>query len=83
MRTSRGLVERFGARIEVRVGMVREIVAMHALGARGVLCFEPNVAPRIVTDVWDALGGGRPVDAELDLLLRLNAALARGGNPRR
>ena len=73
-----GLVERFGARIEVRVGMVREIVAMHALGARGVLCFEPNVAPPVVTDVWDALERAAP--AELDTLLRLNAALARGGN---
>ena len=74
------LVDRFGARIEVRVGMVREIVTMHALGARGVLCFEANVAPRLVTDVWDALEGGRtpPVDA----LLRCNTALARGGNPR-
>jgi 4-hydroxy-tetrahydrodipicolinate synthase len=74
------LVARFGERLEVRVGMVREIVAMHALGARGVLCFEPNVAPRLVTDVWNALDAHQtpPVDA----LLRLNAALARGGNPR-
>ncbi len=49
------LVDRFGARLEVRVGMIREIVAMHALGAGGVLCFEPNVSPRMVTDVWAAL----------------------------
>lgn len=69
-----------GARIEVRVGMVREIAAMHALGARGVLCFEPNVAPQLVTNVWDSLeAGAQPLT---EPLLRLNAALARGGNPR-
>ena len=74
------LVDRNGSRLEVRVGMIRQIVAMHALGARGVLCFEPNVAPRLVTDVWDDLEAGRPPAP--DALLRCNAALARGGNPR-
>lgn len=74
------LVERFGTRIEVRVGMVREVAAMHALGVRGVLCFEPNVAPRFVTEVWDALEAQRA--AGIDALLALNTALARGGNPR-
>jgi 4-hydroxy-tetrahydrodipicolinate synthase len=66
--------------LEVRVGMVREIAAMHVLGARGVLCFEPNVAPQLVTNVWDALESGTPPPTEP--LLQLNAALARGGNPR-
>lgn len=74
------LVERFGARLDVRVGMLRELVAMHQLGARGVLCFEPNVAPRLVTDVWARLEAGEPPDAER--LLRLNRALSLGGNPR-
>jgi 4-hydroxy-tetrahydrodipicolinate synthase len=74
------LVERFGSRIDVRVGMVREIGAMHALGARGLLCFEANVWPRIVYDAWDGLETGAS-DA-LRRLLRLNTALARGGNPR-
>lgn len=74
------LVAKFGARIEVRVGMVREIVAMHALGARGVLCFEPNVAPQFVTEVWDALEAGR--EPMVEPLLACNRALARGGNPR-
>ncbi len=74
------LVDRFGGRLEVRVGMVREIVAMHALGARGVLCFEPNVAPRVVRDAWDNLETGE--SGSVEALLRLNAALARGGNPR-
>jgi 4-hydroxy-tetrahydrodipicolinate synthase len=75
-----GLVDRFGRRVEVRVGMVREIVAMYALGARGVLCFEPNVAPRIVTKVWQELAEG--LNPDVGALLHLNAALARGGNPR-
>jgi 4-hydroxy-tetrahydrodipicolinate synthase len=75
------LVARFGSRVEVRVGMVREVVAMHALGARGVLCFEANVAPRAVTNVWDELEAGAPV-SQLPHLLAVNAALARGGNPR-
>jgi 4-hydroxy-tetrahydrodipicolinate synthase len=75
------LVERFGSRLEVRVGMVREVVAMHALGARGVLCFEANVSPRAVTNVWDELEAGEPV-TQLPHLLMLNGALSRGGNPR-
>jgi 4-hydroxy-tetrahydrodipicolinate synthase len=75
-----GLTARLRERIEVRVGMIREIVAMHALGVRSVLCFEPNVAPGIVTRVWSQLEAGGPVSVEP--LLQLNAALARGGNPR-
>jgi 4-hydroxy-tetrahydrodipicolinate synthase len=74
------LIARFGARIEVRVGMVREAVAMHALGVRGVLCFEPNVAAGLVTAVWAQLEAQAPV--AIEPLLHLNAALARGGNPR-
>jgi 4-hydroxy-tetrahydrodipicolinate synthase len=74
------LVDRCGSRVEVRVGMVREVAAMHALGARGVLCFEPNVAPRIVTKVWEALDAG--LGPDLGALLHVNSALARGGNPR-
>jgi dihydrodipicolinate synthase/N-acetylneuraminate lyase len=50
------------------------------LGARGLLCFDANVAPQVVTRAWGSLAGG---DAPaVDSLLRLNAALARGGNPR-
>jgi 4-hydroxy-tetrahydrodipicolinate synthase len=74
------LLARCGAQIEVRVGMVREMVAMHALGVRGVLCFEPNVAPGLVAGLWAQLDARAPVATEA--LLRLNAALARGGNPR-
>ncbi len=75
------LVARFGDRLEVRVGMVREVVSMYALGARGVLCFEANVLPRAVSDVWDELVAGAPV-TRLPHLLEVNSALSRGGNPR-
>jgi 4-hydroxy-tetrahydrodipicolinate synthase len=75
------LVARFRSRVEVRVGMVREVVGMHALGARGVLCFEANVSPRSVTNVWDELEAAEPV-TQLQHLLAVNAALSRGGNPR-
>ncbi len=74
------LVERFADRLEVRVGMVREIVAMYALGARGVLCFDANVSPRVARQAWDDLDAGDA--ASVPLLLELNSALARGGNPR-
>ncbi len=80
------LVERNGSRIDVRVGMIREIVAMRALGAKGVLCFEPNVAPGLVTRVWNGIRSDATttdVDSSpMSTLLQLNSALARGGNPR-
>jgi len=67
-------VEAFGERIEVRVGMTSEIASACEVGARGLLCFEPNIAPGLTVDACDSL--------ELARLLTLNAALARGGNPR-
>ncbi len=74
------LVAGKSARVEVRVGVVREMTAMYELGARGVLCFEPNVLPEIVTGAWARLGVGDT--SGMEALLRLNSALARGGNPR-
>ncbi len=47
---------------------------MHEVGAQGLLCFEPNVAPQLAVDACASLETAR--------LLQLNAALARGGNPR-
>lgn len=67
-------VETFGARVEVRVGMTSEVVRAHEVGAQGLLCFEPNVAPQLTVDACASLDVAR--------LLHLNAALARGGNPR-
>jgi 4-hydroxy-tetrahydrodipicolinate synthase len=67
-------VEIFGERLDVRVGMTAEVVNAHAVGARGLLCFEPNIAPHVTVNAGRTL--------EVDPLLRLNQALARGGNPR-
>lgn len=75
-----GAVERFGARVPVRIGVTSQAAAAHGLGARGLLCFEANVAPALVARVWAALNRGET--EELPVLLALNAALARGGNPR-
>ena len=46
-----------------------------------MLCFEANVLPRSVTNVWDELEAGAPA-TQLAHLLAVNAALSRGGNPR-
>jgi 4-hydroxy-tetrahydrodipicolinate synthase len=62
-------------RVEVRVGMTRELRACQDLGATGLLSFEANVLPRLAAAAWE--------DGDAyERLLRLNAALARGGNPR-
>ena len=61
--------------VEVRIGVTRELRACQDLGARGLLSFEANVLPRLAADAWTD-------DAAYDRLLQLNAALARGGNPR-
>ncbi len=71
------LVARFDSQVEVRVGMVREVVAMHGLGARGLLCFEPNVAPRIATEAWAALAAGDDGPSQLLLEFELRARSRR------
>jgi dihydrodipicolinate synthase/N-acetylneuraminate lyase len=67
-------VEQLVPHAEVRVGTTSELAASHALGATGFLSFEANVAPQLVADACATM--------HLDPLLRLNRALARGGNPR-
>ncbi len=54
--------------------MTSQLARACAAGASGLLSFEANVAPAFVVDACRALA--------LDGLLALNAALARGGNPR-
>jgi 4-hydroxy-tetrahydrodipicolinate synthase len=61
-------VAHFAPRVEVRVGITAQARAAAGRGARGWLSFEANVAPEIGVDD--------------DRLPALNAALARGGNPR-
>jgi 4-hydroxy-tetrahydrodipicolinate synthase len=72
--TTAEFVRRFGARTDVRIGIAAQLAEMAAAGARGFLSFEANVAPKVVTECCATM--------QLDALLRLNAGLARGGNPR-
>jgi 4-hydroxy-tetrahydrodipicolinate synthase len=71
-------------RVAVRAGITSSIAVVHALGGAGLLCFEPNVAPRLTVGVWDALEAGDSArfDRELARLIRLNLVLSRFGNPR-
>jgi 4-hydroxy-tetrahydrodipicolinate synthase len=68
------VVARLADRVAVRVGMTAQLSRACAAGARGLLSFEANVAPAMVVEACRS--------GSLDGLLALNAALARGGNPR-
>ncbi len=78
------LVDAFGDRIEVRVGITAQVAAVHTLGARGLLCFDANVAPGLTAAVWHALDAadGPALARTLPQLLRCNLALSKAGNPR-
>jgi 4-hydroxy-tetrahydrodipicolinate synthase len=73
-----------GDRVEIRIGMTQLALTAHALGADGLLCFEPNIAPRLTASVWEALesGDGHALIDRYARLLRLNLACSRYGNPR-
>ena len=77
-------VDRLGPRVPIWTGAVTQVLTAHAVGARGVLCMEPNVVPDVVTVIWRALEAGDPRAAAqaFDRLLRLNAPIARYANPR-
>jgi dihydrodipicolinate synthase/N-acetylneuraminate lyase len=72
--TLRAWVERFADRATVRIGITAEASACRALGARGLLSFEANVAPQLVADAW--------ASGDFSRVMQLNSVLARGGNPR-
>jgi 4-hydroxy-tetrahydrodipicolinate synthase len=78
------VIDHFGDRIDVRIGVVPAVVSAHALGARGLLCSEANVAPRLAATVWRALehGDGATLEQCLPTLLRCNIALSNAGTPR-
>lgn len=65
-------IEGLGDRLAVRSGIVTLLPLLEAVGADGVLCYEPNVAPEVVTSWRDDLGR----------LVRLHEALSRPGNLR-
>jgi 4-hydroxy-tetrahydrodipicolinate synthase len=74
----------FGEKVAVRCGITPAMTSLHALGGSGLLCFEPNVAPRLTVGVWNALADPRreTFTEPYAVLLRLNTVLSRFGNPR-
>lgn len=70
-------------RVEIRTGWLHHLATMGALGAAGVLCFDGNLVPGLVSAAWAgaSVGGGGSAD-ELGHLLACNALLAHFGNPR-
>jgi 4-hydroxy-tetrahydrodipicolinate synthase len=76
------LVAGYGDRLQVRTGWLHHLVNMAAVGAAGVLCFDANVAPRLLTATWTAAKEG---SADLPSLWRavisVNALLSKYGNP--
>jgi 4-hydroxy-tetrahydrodipicolinate synthase len=78
------LADSVGGRVQIRCGMLPLLPAAYALGATGCLCFEPNLAPVLVADMWRAL---RADDApafrtRFRQVLDLAEACATYSNPR-
>jgi dihydrodipicolinate synthase/N-acetylneuraminate lyase len=71
-----------GERVAIRVGLVHHLVNVAALGGAGILCFDGNVVPGLVSDVWRAAAsGGSQLLDELRMLVLVNAELTKYGNP--
>jgi 4-hydroxy-tetrahydrodipicolinate synthase len=70
--------------VPVIVSITAQVAAVHACGARGLLCFDANIAPGLTAEVWRALDAADdPALARaLPRLLRCNLALSKPGNPR-
>jgi dihydrodipicolinate synthase/N-acetylneuraminate lyase len=78
------LARTFGDRITIRVGMSNQALLAHALGARGMLNFEANIAPRLTESIWSALHTGE-ADIAIERFRKfmdLNMLCAKFGNPR-
>jgi 4-hydroxy-tetrahydrodipicolinate synthase len=78
------LTSTFNGAVEVRAGLTAAIASVHALRGSGLLCFEPNVAPDLPSEVWQGLDdpGDPAFNQRFGALLRLNMTLSRFGNPR-
>jgi len=76
------IIGRLRDRVAIRVGLVHHLVNVAALGGAGVLCFDGNVAPGLVAEIWHgALDGDPELLDKLRVLILLNAELTRFGNP--
>jgi 4-hydroxy-tetrahydrodipicolinate synthase len=82
------LVQRYsgsvGDRVKIRIGMTGLIVTAVTLGAHGLLCFEPNIAPKLCASVWDAMQSGESATLleRYRKLMQLNLLCSKYGNPR-
>jgi len=77
-----GVVGEFGGRVQVRTGLLHHLGNMAALGGTGVLCFDGNVVPALVSSAWsETISLGVHHGGAFGQLLALNAALSRYGNP--
>jgi len=76
------IIGRLGQRVAIRVGLLHHLVNIAALGGAGILCFDGNVVPGLVTEVWRAAINGEPdLLDKLRILVLVNAELSRYGNP--
>jgi 4-hydroxy-tetrahydrodipicolinate synthase len=78
------LARSVGDRVTIRVGMSNQSLLAHAAGARGILNFEANIAPRLTEGLWRALLEGDSEQAlrRFSRFVELNLLCARFGNPR-
>lgn len=78
------LVTRLAPLVDVRVGVISQLVTALSLGGGGALCFEADVAPAMCIEVVERFRAG-DVDGlrvAFERLLRLNTVLSRFQNPR-
>ena len=75
------LSTRFGDTITIRVGMSIQSILAHAAGAKGILNFEANIAPRLTASVWQALldGDSDRALSRFGVFVQLNLLCARFG----
>jgi dihydrodipicolinate synthase/N-acetylneuraminate lyase len=76
------LVGQLGDRVAIRVGLVHQLVNVAAIGGAGILCFDGNLVPGLVAQVWrSALGGDPDLLSHLRALFLINAQMTKYGNP--
>jgi 5-dehydro-4-deoxyglucarate dehydratase len=76
------IIGRLRDRVAIRVGLVHHLVNVAALRGAGILCFDGNLVPGLVSEIWRAaLDGEADLLDKLRMLVLVNAELTRFGNP--